>query len=99
MGIIGQDNKKKYAKAGVAMIVHNSWYEAIEEIRKHSSGHMDIRWKNMIITNSYAPDMNQEEQEREKYWEELEEKIYKNIDNKVLHIWGTDTNGQIGTGK
>merc|ERR1711973_452236 len=60
---------------------------------------MDIRWKNMVITSSYAPDMNHDEREREYYWEKLEENIYKNTDNKIIHIWGTDTNGQLGTGK
>merc|ERR1711915_949071 len=97
--ITGQDNKNKYAKAGVAITVHNSWYETITEINKYNARHMDVRWGNIIVTCSYAPDMNHEEAEREEYWNALEEKIYKNVDNKILHIWGTDTNGQLGTGK
>jgi len=60
---------------------------------------MDVRWENIIVTCSYAPDMNHEETEREDYWNALEEKIYKNSDNKILHICETDTNGQLGTGK
>merc|ERR1711915_625384 len=83
--ITGQDNKNKYAKAGVAIIVHNSWYEAMTEINKYNARHMDVRWENIIVTCSYAPDMNHDETEREDYWNALEEKIYKNSDNKILH--------------
>ena len=54
--------------------------------------------QNIVITNTYAPDMNKTIDERKNYWDKVEENIYtpKEKDNKI-HIWLTDNNGQLGT--
>merc|ERR1712218_325766 len=72
------------------------WVDTITEINRYSERHMDIRFKNIVISCAYAPDMNYEEQKRKNFWDELDEKIYKNTDNKILHVLGIDNNGQIG---
>merc|ERR1711915_932079 len=95
---IGTDGKKKYATAGVAIIIRNDWVPAIKEIRRYNERHIEIEMQNIVITNTYAPDMNKTIDERKNYWDKIKENIYtpKEKENKI-HIWPTGNNGQIGT--
>ena len=52
--------------------------------------------KNLSILNTYAPDMRNNEDGREKYWESPDSFIPK-IQKNNIHIWRTDNNGQVAT--
>jgi len=88
--------KRKYGQAGVAIAIENKWVDTIKEINRHTERHIDIKFKNIVISCAYAPDMNYDEQKRKDFWDKLDEKIHKNTDNKILHILCIDNNGQIG---
>ena len=70
----------------------------IEKINKFNERHIEVRLKSLVITNSYAPDSSYSSIDRDRYWEKLQENIYKVTDNKITHIWTTDNNGQLGMG-
>merc|ERR1712228_965010 len=39
---IGTDGKKKYATAGVAIIIRNDWKPAIQSIKRYNERHIEI---------------------------------------------------------
>ena len=83
-------------EAGVAFLTHNKWISHIQQTTKYNERHIEIRLRNLVITNSYAPDSSYSNIARERYWETLEKNIYKVSDNNITHIWTTDNNGQRG---
>ena len=64
------------------------------EIRIKTGKHM----RNINILNTYAPDMNHNNDEINQYWQEVERLIDK-IPKKITQIWRTDNNGQIARNK
>merc|ERR1712168_1519962 len=96
--VIGKDGKQKTAEAGVAIIIKEEFAEKITKVLKYSERHMEITIGNdIIISNTYAPHSGYKEQVRKEYWEDLKKNLYKTEDNKKMHIWLTDNNGQLGT--
>jgi len=95
---IGKDGKKKLPEAGVAFIIKEEFAEEITRVTKFNERHIEIRIKEeIIISNTYAPHTGYKEEVKKEYWENINKNLYKAEDNKKMHIWLTDNNGQLGT--
>merc|ERR1711915_606706 len=93
-----KDGKQKLAEAGVAIIMKEEFAEEITKVIKYNERHIEVTIKNnIIISNTYAPHKGYSKEIQKEYWEGIEKNLYKTEDNKKMHIWMTDNNGQLGT--
>jgi len=90
--------KNKIPEAGVAFILKEELAEEITKITKFNERHIEIKIREeIIVSNTYAPHTGYKEEVRKEYWESIGKNLYKTEDNKKMHIWLTDDNGQLGT--
>ena len=104
-GLDGKEPKGKTSiKGGVAIAIKNNLLNNITQVNRINNRIMEIRIKtgkhmrNINILNTYAPDMNHNNDEINQYWQEVERLIDK-IPKKITQIWRTDNNGQIARNK
>ena len=100
-GLDGKEHKSKTnIKAGVAIAIKNTLLNNITQVNRVNNRIMEIRIKtgknlqNINILNTYAPDMNHNDNDIYQYWQQVERLIEK-IPKKITQIWCTDNNGQI----
>ena len=88
-------------KNGVAIVVGEKWRDNILEVNRISdriiTAKLLIDTININIVSAYAPQVRCTDEEKEEFWEELEELIRSLSENDNIVI-GADLNGHIGRG-
>ena len=88
-------------KNGVAIVVVEKWRDNILEVNIISdrliTAKLLIDTINIYIVSAYAPQVGCTDEEKEEFWEELEELI-RSFSEKDKIIIGADLNGHIGRG-
>ena len=103
---IGESYKMFYhgyntKKNGVAIVVGEKWRDNILEVNRISdriiTAKLLIDTININIVSAYAPQVGCTDEEKEEFWEELEELI-RSLSAKDKIVIGADLNGHIGRG-
>ena len=88
-------------KNGVAIVVGEKWRDNILEVNRISdriiTAKLLIDTINKNIVSAYAPQVGCIDEEKEEFWEELEELI-RSLSEKDKIVIGADLNGHIGRG-
>ena len=88
-------------KNGVAIVVGEKWRDNILEVNRISdrliTAKLLIGTININIVSAYAPQVGCTDEEKEEFWEELEELI-RSFSEKDKIVIGADLNGHIGIG-
>ena len=88
-------------KNGVAIVVGEKWRDNILEVNRISdriiTAKLLIDTININIVSAYAPQVGCTDEEKEEFWEELEELI-RSLSEKDKIVIGADLNGHIGRG-